>query len=85
MSSPDTQARVGQALVNFAVESKYPEEEAVIAANVESSALPTALELLNSARASLEVGSNLSSYSILIPCAPANVYVSTERNPGDEP
>jgi hypothetical protein len=67
MSSPNTQARVGQVLVDFAVESKYPEEEAVIAANVESSALPTALELLNSARASLEVGSYLSSYSILIP------------------
>ena len=67
MSSSDTQARVGQALVDFAVKSKYPEEEAVIAANAESSALPTALELLNSARASLEVDSYLSSYSILIP------------------
>jgi hypothetical protein len=62
MSSSDTQARVGQALVDFAVESKFPEEEAVIAANVESSALPIALELLSDARASLEVGPFLSSY-----------------------
>jgi hypothetical protein len=56
MSSSDVQARVGRALVDFAVKSQYPDEEAVIAADVESSALPVALELLSNARSSLEVG-----------------------------
>jgi hypothetical protein len=55
MSSSKIQARVGQALVDFAIKSEYPDEEAVIAADVESSALPVALGLLSNARTSLEV------------------------------
>ena len=55
MSSSDIQAQVGRALVDFAVESQYPDEEDVGAAKVESSALPTALDLLNVARVDLEV------------------------------
>ena len=57
MSSADVQARIGQALVDFAAKSQYPDDEAVIAANVEGSALPIALKLLSNAKSSLEVGS----------------------------
>ena len=55
MSSPDPLARVGDALVNFAVKSQYPDEEVIIAAAVENSALPATLELLGDAKTSLEV------------------------------
>lgn len=78
MSSSDTQARVGKALVDFAVKSEYPDEEAVIAANVESSALSVALELLNNARASLEVSCSLSFQRKLELClcyASAKIYL----------
>jgi hypothetical protein len=62
MSSSEIQARVGKALADFAVNSQYPDEEAVIAADVETSALPVASELLSSAKLSLEV-----SLSIITP------------------
>ncbi len=55
MSSSDTQARAGKALADYAVDSKFPDEEAVIVADFEGSALPAALESLNIAKSCLEV------------------------------
>lgn len=65
MSSSNPQARVGEALVNFAVKSEYPDEEAIIAAAVESSALPASLELLSDAKSSLEARPWLVSTTLL--------------------
>ncbi|KAF4626360.1 hypothetical protein G7Y89_g11800 [Cudoniella acicularis] len=53
MSSTDTQARVGEALVEFSSNGHFPEEESVSAAYVEESALSGALEALEAAKAAL--------------------------------
>lgn len=59
MSSIDIQARIGPALVNYAADSTFPDEEFVAAANIEDSALPGALQSLNKAKDELAVCSSL--------------------------
>lgn len=58
MSSSDIQARLGAALVDFAENGTFPDEDAAAAADLETSGLPIALQALNDAKASLEVSSN---------------------------
>ena len=49
------QTQIGVALVDFAQDGTFPEEEAVVSANIEDSALPGALRALNEAKTALEV------------------------------
>lgn len=55
MSSLDIQACIGPALVDYAENDKFPDDESVAAANIEDSALPGALAILNNAQTELEV------------------------------
>ncbi|KAH6673050.1 centromere/kinetochore protein-like protein zw10 [Halenospora varia] len=54
MATTNAGARVGPTLVDFATNGQFPEEEAVSAASVDSTGLPTALEVLNEAKLALE-------------------------------
>ncbi|RFU26758.1 hypothetical protein B7463_g9583, partial [Scytalidium lignicola] len=54
MASVETQNQLGRTLIEFSRNGAFPEEEAVSAAFIEGSALPGALEALNSAKADLE-------------------------------
>jgi hypothetical protein len=62
MASANIQARLGDALVNFAENQAFPEEEEISAASLESSTLQPALTALNNAKIALEVGCNSSLY-----------------------
>lgn len=55
MSSLDVQARIGPALVEYSGNGTFPDEESVAAAHMEDAMLPEALNVLNSAKAGLEV------------------------------
>lgn len=55
MSSSIVQDQLGQALVDFATNGTFPEEEAVSAAHVDSSTVSAALVALSDAKAELEV------------------------------
>jgi centromere/kinetochore protein ZW10 len=50
-----TPPELGQVLVDFSVDGRFPEDEAVSAARVKHSALPAALTVLREAKADLEV------------------------------
>jgi hypothetical protein len=55
MASTADEARLGDTLIQFSVDGRFPEEEATSAAYVESSALPVALQALAEAQTELEV------------------------------
>jgi centromere/kinetochore protein ZW10 len=55
MASGNHETPLGDTLIQFSVDGKFPEEEAVSAAYVEDSALPVALKALNDAQTELEV------------------------------
>jgi centromere/kinetochore protein ZW10 len=46
---------LGQTLVGFSAKGIFPEDETVSAASIEASALPSALQALEAAKAELEV------------------------------
>ena len=55
MASNDDRAALGDTLIQFSVDGRFPEEEATSAAYVENSALPIALKALTEAQSELEV------------------------------
>jgi hypothetical protein len=73
MTSLDIQARIGPALVDYAGNGTFPEEESVAAAHIEDSTLPEALNVLNNAKTELEVRNcTLRSLSHMHPALRAN-------------
>jgi centromere/kinetochore protein ZW10 len=55
MASGSNESPLGDTLIQFSVNGRFPEEEAVSAACVENSAIPVALKALNDAQTELEV------------------------------
>jgi centromere/kinetochore protein ZW10 len=75
MSSLDIQARIGPALVDYAGNGTFPEEESVAAAHIEDSTLPEALNVLNNAKAELEV-CNCTFYVPYLTCTQRSVLMA---------
>lgn len=59
MSSPEVQDQLGQVLIDFSTNGRFPEEEKVSSAFAESSILPSALDALSTAKSELEVISDI--------------------------
>ena len=55
MPSPEIQARIGLAIVEYSSNGTFPDEESVAAAHIEDAVLLKALSLLNTAKSDLEV------------------------------
>jgi centromere/kinetochore protein ZW10 len=55
MTSSDIEALLGDTLIQFSTDGRFPEEEATSAAYIENSALPGALKALTDAQTELEV------------------------------
>ena len=82
MSAPDSQARFGQALVDFSSNAIFPEEETISSAPIEESALPAALSALDAAKADLEVLPDPQESTLSLPCR--ILISSTERDSRDK-
>jgi centromere/kinetochore protein ZW10 len=64
MASVNTEALLGDTLIQFSTDGWFPEQEATSAAYVENSALPVALQALTNAQTELEVSALLGICSI---------------------
>jgi centromere/kinetochore protein ZW10 len=65
MASPNVQGQLGQVLIDFSTDGRFPEEEAISSAYAETSVIPSALEALSFARSDLEVLSTIYTLSRL--------------------